>query len=74
MKSKHKSWQDKRSGWTRRIVWLQEEGKDIHLKMEEANWGIHHLFFSWDRKESAQEIYDMFRNGKTILDIKQHIV
>lgn len=42
--------------------------------MEETDWGIHHLFFSWDRKESAQEIFNMFRNGKTIPEIKQHVV
>lgn len=74
MRSKYKSWQDKNNGgWTRRIVWLQEENVSIHLKMEDSSYGIFHLFLDWKRKESAQEIYNLFRNGKTILEIKQLI-
>ena len=73
MRSKYKSWQDKRSGWTRRIIWLQEQDVSIHLKMEEVNYGLFHLIFDWKKKEIAQEIYSKFIAGKSILEIKQLI-
>lgn len=71
MRSKYKSWQNERSNWTRRIVWLQEKDVSIHLKIEEAEYGIFHIFLSWDEKHIADAIWEMFKEGKSIPALKE---
>ncbi len=61
----HKSWQDKRPGWTRRVRWY--EGVPIRLNFIDQSWGEANLFF--DTAEAAQEAYDRFVNGASIVQI-----
>lgn len=70
MRSKHKSWQNARHGWTRRIIWFEEKDVSIRLKMEDADYGIHNMFFSYDQKVIAQSVFNFFKDGLSIPNIK----
>ena len=60
MRAYHKSWQDKRPGWTRRIRWLQGPGNDIRLELTDADGRVS---LYPDNAEIAQEIFDDFIAG-----------
>lgn len=62
-----KSWQDKRSGWTRRVRWY--EGETVRLQFED-DFGRCNRFF--ESKADAQLAYDNFVNGVT--DTRYHML
>lgn len=72
MRSRYKSWQNKNHSWTRRIIWLMDD-KSIHLKLEEADYGIHHIFLKRDKDdfEVAQFYFEQFKKGLTIPEFKE---
>jgi hypothetical protein len=59
MRQIHKSWQDKRSGWTRRVRWY-EGLDDIRLNFEDETGSVNRYYKT---KDSAQADYDNFRQG-----------
>jgi hypothetical protein len=67
MRSKYKSWQDKRSGWSRRVIWYEGDPNDIRLKFEDPD-GVQNRFYN--NKDDAQRDYDCFRRGQlTVAEI-----
>ena len=63
-RSLHKSWQNKRPGWTRRVRWyempLSDGGVSIRLNFIDEK-GMANRFF--DTREEAQTAYDGFVGG-----------
>jgi len=67
-RSLHKSWQDKRPGFTRRVRWLEANetyaretfSSRIRLCFEDPD-GLINVYF--DSPEEAQGMYDRFREG-----------
>jgi hypothetical protein len=70
----HKSWQDKRPGFTKRVRWYEPgyEGQSIRLNFYDAMYGETNMFYT--RQEAATEHYDAFKDGKItvqrLLEIK----
>jgi len=56
----HKSWQDKPSGWTRRVRWYQGP-YDIRLHFEDEVGSANEFYVEPD---AATEQYQRFRNGE----------
>lgn len=57
----HKSWQNEKSGWSRRVRWFRGgEGESIRLNFIDE-LGEVNLFF--DNEEEAQRWYDDFKRG-----------
>lgn len=70
MKGVHKRWQDRRSGWTRRVRWYEGKPDDIRLKFEDADGSVS-LFFT--EQAQAQYCYDRFRRGdSTVQQLRSH--
>lgn len=72
----HKSWQDKRSGWDRRVR-LYHKGRPIgyegenlvRLKFDDEYGSVSHYYLT---AEDAQIDYDLFREGRiSTLDLMQ---
>ena len=57
MRSKIKSWQDLRSGWSFRITWY-EDGDDIRLKIETDD-GVRNIYP--ENREEADMIWEDFK-------------
>jgi len=49
------------------------DDKSIHLKLEEADYGIHHIFLKRDKDdfEVAQFYFEQFKKGLTIPEFKE---
>lgn len=60
MRHPYKSWQNKRPGWTRRVIWYEDDNS-IRLKFEDE-YGRCSRFY--DTVDEAQVEYDEFRDGK----------
>lgn len=56
----HKSWQDKRPGWTHRVRWYEGED-DIRLSFE-TPISRHNDWYRLEEREMAQAAYDSFRS------------
>lgn len=65
MRHLHKSWQDKRSGWTRRVRWYQYnpgfEGIDIRLEFTDET-GVKNEYFT--DSDTAQHEFDAFKTDE----------
>lgn len=58
MRTLHKSWQDKRPGWTRRVRWY--DGPEIRLCFEDQ-YGKQNKFYT--NAADAQHDYDQFKEN-----------
>jgi hypothetical protein len=59
MRSKHKSWQNQRPGWTRRVTWYAGDA-DVRLRFEDGDGKTCRYYRT---AEEAQKDYDAFRAG-----------
>ena len=70
-----RDWKDKRSGFTRRMLWYaasyQDYGNDIRLVLEDAAVGRHNHFPK--TKESAEQLWQDFKLGKIDIYGKSHV-
>lgn len=69
----HKSWQDKRPGWRRRVRWYRGSEEDgIRLQFEETDGRTHtalkahRIYFD---EGTAQMDYDLFIEGALTADL-----
>lgn len=64
MRHLHKSWQDKRPGWTRRVRWYESEvpNANIRLCFEEGDGRINRIYPDY---VSAQADFNAFVNRQT---------
>jgi len=65
-RSYHKSWQDRRPGWRRRVKWYQGQG-DIRLNFVDMDEGRERNCFYVDREE-ATSAYERFIAGARVAD------
>ena len=69
MRTRHKSWQNQRPGWTRRVIWYNPQTnseQSIRLKFEDEH-GSYNLYFG--NAEKAQAAFDAFREGKSTTEM-----
>ena len=70
----HKSWQDKRSGWTRRVTWFYITGRhstSTRLKFEERDPATEKRNKAWRIYESEDEAtkdWESFKAGELTYD------
>jgi hypothetical protein len=61
MNTLHKSWQDKRPGWTRRVRWYDRPDGSVRLCFENE-FGKQNEYY--DNANHAQSAFDAFKETK----------